>query len=154
MGLDSYLYAKQFQWTNWDNKKLEETKTEKVNKILKVKSKLGKLKEVQWEAIYWRKANHIHSWFVNNCQDGVDECQESDVSVEQLEKLRDICKKIMDNHDLAKELLPTQSGFFFGGEEYDDYYFQEIEFTYNEILKLLENLNKDDNIDFYYQSSW
>ena len=32
---------------------------------------------------YWRKANAIHSWFVENCQDGVDECQYSnEISVD------------------------------------------------------------------------
>ena len=27
------------------------------------------------EVAYWLKANHIHNWFVQNLQDGVDECQ-------------------------------------------------------------------------------
>ena len=30
---------------------------------------------VRTEAGYWRKANQIHGWFVNKCQDGVDDCQ-------------------------------------------------------------------------------
>ena len=149
-----WLYAKQYQWTKWEDEEADKIKAGKINKLLGIKSQLGKLNEVKWEAIYWRKANHIHQWFVYNCQDGIDECQEVDVSVEQLEELRDICKKVMDNHDLAKELLPVQSGFFFGSDEYGKWYFQDVEFTFNEITKLLDNLNKDDKIDFYYQSSW
>ena len=152
MGLDMWLYAKQFQWSS--NKEEDKTKTKKVNKLLGIKSELGKLNEITWEAIYWRKSNQIHQWFVDNCQKGIDECQKSDVSIKQLEELRDICKKVMDNHDLAKELLPVQSGFFFGSDEYGKWYFQDVEFTFNEITKLLNNLNKDDKIDFYYQSSW
>ena len=27
---------------------------------------------VRTEAGYWRKANQIHGWFVNNCQDGIE----------------------------------------------------------------------------------
>ena len=26
------------------------------------------------EAAYWRKANQIHNWFVENIQDGEDDC--------------------------------------------------------------------------------
>ena len=29
------------------------------------------------EMIYWRKANAIHNWFVENCQEGVDELSRS-----------------------------------------------------------------------------
>ena len=149
-----WLYAKQYQWTNWDNKEKDKTKTKKVNKLLGIKSELGKLNEITWEAIYWRKANQIHNWFVENCQKGIDECQESEVSIKQLEELKELCKKIMDNHDLAEELLPIQKGFFFGGYDYDEYYFNDIERTYEQIKALLEKLNEDDKIDFYYQSSW
>ena len=47
------------------------------------------------DAAYWRKANQIHRWFVENVQDGIDECQESDVSLGQLIELRDACKKVL-----------------------------------------------------------
>ena len=45
---------------------------------------------------YWRKANAIHGWFVRNVQDGIDECQESKVSREELTALLDICLEIAD----------------------------------------------------------
>ena len=44
------------------------------------------------EIIYWRKANAIHKWFVENVQEGVDDCGEYEVTVEQLTELRDLCK--------------------------------------------------------------
>jgi len=34
------------------------------------------------EVGYWRKANHIHKWFVDNVQNGVDECLTYQVSIE------------------------------------------------------------------------
>ena len=46
---------------------------------------------------YWRKANAIHRWFVENLAAGVDECQEIEVSREQLTELRDTCLKVLDN---------------------------------------------------------
>lgn len=45
---------------------------------------------------YWRKANHIHNWFVENVQDGIDECQPTEVTAEQLEDLLDICKRVKE----------------------------------------------------------
>jgi hypothetical protein len=88
------------------------------------------------EVFYWRKSNHFHKWFVDNCQNENDDCGTYPVSWEQLQELLDIINKILycefkDNKknilsaldktqiELAEELLPTQSGFFFGGTEYD-----------------------------------
>lgn len=45
---------------------------------------------------YWRKANHIHQWFVDNVQEGKDECQRSYIEREQLQQLRDTCQKVLD----------------------------------------------------------
>lgn len=45
---------------------------------------------------YWRKANHIHNWFVNNIQDGVDDCgYHREVTEEDLCELLDICQKVL-----------------------------------------------------------
>ena len=53
-------------------------------------------------AIYWRKANAIHHWFVENVQYGSDDCGTYDVSVEQLIELRDTCKKVVAASKLAE----------------------------------------------------
>ena len=50
----------------------------------------------------WRKANAIHNWFVENVQEGVDDCDVYEVSKEQLESLLDICKLIKDKCHLKK----------------------------------------------------
>src|SRR5260221_4638829 len=38
---------------------------------------------------YWRKANAIHSWFVQNIQGGVDNCGRYEISWEQIAHLLD-----------------------------------------------------------------
>ena len=38
---------------------------------------------------YWRKANAVHNWFVDNVQDGNDGCKHYWVSKEDLQKLLD-----------------------------------------------------------------
>lgn len=53
---------------------------------------------------YWRKANAIHSWFVQNVQSGIDECEEFEVSRENLEKLRKTCQTVLD----SLKMIPGQ----------------------------------------------
>ena len=48
-----------------------------------------------WSEVgYWRKANQIHNWFVNNVQNGVDDCGRYEVTKDDLQKLLTICKKV------------------------------------------------------------
>jgi len=114
---------------------------------------LSKVSEISLEAAYWRKSNQIHKWFVDNVQDGEDNCEEYYVDREQLQELVDLCKQVLADHSKAEELLPGQEGFFFGGTEYDEWYFQDIEHTVEMLEELLSNPENDD-YEFYYQSSW
>lgn len=98
----------------------------------------------------WRKFNALHNWMVTNIQQGKDDCKGYLLSKEKIKELLEICKKISNDKILAPKLLPTQSGFFFGKTEYDKYYFEEIERT----IKILEEMLKNNNGDYYYQSSW
>ncbi|MGD9157251.1 MAG: hypothetical protein PVG39_02495 [Desulfobacteraceae bacterium] len=54
---------------------------------------------------YWRKANHIHQWFVNNVQDGKDDCKRYYVPVDELKTLRDLCKDIMTKCLLHESII-------------------------------------------------
>jgi hypothetical protein len=143
----------------------------------------GKHYDEAKELGYWRKANHIHTWFVNNVQDGQDDCSWYPVTQDKLRELHSICVrlrdglilkegevnngysirpggekvyhkelgKVIENPELAEELLPTQSGFFFGSTDYDEYYIDDIKHTI-EVLEPL--LSEDDPGDIYYHSSW
>lgn len=48
------------------------------------------------EVCYWRKANQIHKWFVDNVQDGVDDCDYYEVTKEDIEKLLNVCKEVLE----------------------------------------------------------
>ena len=123
---------------------------------------------VRTEAGYWRKANQIHNWFVENCQDGVDECQRNVVSKERIKELYELVSsfgtipKYNEKREfiptpaqvsLAKDQLPTTSGFFFGGTDYDQYYFLDIKDT-REILKRVMKSTTINNWELSYISSW
>lgn len=152
MGLDMYLHRKAYV-KNWDFMSPEELHQieVKLNNEPHPFIQPKKICYITEEVGYWRKANAIHQWFVENCQDGVDDCKEYDVSHEQLEELLNLCKLALEHRpkdgdeeidDITPEsLLPTQSGFFFGSTDYDDYYFEDIENTIN-ILEPLVADNK------------
>ena len=154
MGLDMYLTGKRYMSKYFDPADSE--KIAKVNEIFGVDGiedgDYG-AQEVSFRVAYWRKANQIHKWFVDNCQDGVDECQETYLSREQLQDLVDVCKEVLANKKKAEELLPSTNGFFFGGTDYDDWYFGDLEYTVERIEKILKDPALE-KCDFYYQSSW
>ncbi len=102
---------------------------------------------------YWRKSNAIHKWFVENCQDGVDECQSSYVERKQLQELAETCQQVLENPEKSNELLPTGDGFFFGSSEYDDYYREDIRNTAITLRRILKN-PKFDGFSFEYRASW
>ena len=154
MGLDMYLSKKTYvkNWDFQDDSKKHDI-TVKLGGVTRDDIKPERISNITEEVMYWRKANAIHNWFVQNCQDGIDECQESYVSKEQLEELADICEKVVETKDAS--LLETKGGFFFGSVDYDEYYFQECERTANTLRKLLaEETPNGYGGDFYYQSSW
>ena len=101
---------------------------------------------------YWRKANAIHNWFVQNVQGGEDNCQESWLSPDDMQKLLDTVNKVLADTSLAPTLLPTTSGFFFGGTEYDEWYWRDLEYTKRVLEKALDPAM--DKWSFYYQASW
>lgn len=110
------------------------------------------------EAIYWRKANAIHNWFVNNAQDDSDNGSNYRVSREILQELYndvdDLLKKKDSKNILEKvhSVLPRASGFFFGSTEVDEHYWETLEFTRDELKEILDR--KDDMSEYYYHASW
>lgn len=55
------------------------------------------------EVGYWRKANQIHNWFVENVQDGIDDCDyHHEVTKEILEELLDVCERVLDSCELVE----------------------------------------------------
>lgn len=103
---------------------------------------------------YWRKANQIHNWFVENIQDGIDDCcYHNEVTKEDLEELLNICHEVICNPDLVELRLPTQSGFFFGSTEYGDWYMEQIRDTIDIITSVLETTDFEKQM-VYYVASW
>ena len=136
---------------------------------------------VEVELLYWRKANHIHKWFVQNVQNGVDDCDDYIVSIDNLKTLHKLLNSIAEEVTLIEDetsfdiefkgdktvinsfcesVLPTCEGFFFGSTEYDKYYFLDIIQTVEMLEKIFNYIDsngiEDDSEDYaiYYHSSW
>lgn len=188
MGLDMYaarrLYVKQ-----WDHQPKEERYSVKITKGGKpVKGiKPEGISYIEEEVMYWRKANHIHAWFVENVQDDNDDCGSYYVPPTLLKELLTLCNQVIEASKLvvraintdavqdkehpneldmseqgkvvgdttvAETLLPTTSGFFFGSQEYDEWYLKDIKDTRDWLVRMIDDQENGVPGDIYYSSSW
>jgi hypothetical protein len=184
MGLDMYLSKKTYvkNWSHMSPEEQHKIVIKKGGKVLK-EIKPERISNIEESVAYWRKANHIHQWFVENVQDGDDNCRQYYVSREQLQELVDVCKKVKESLEkspkgkkqvkvgwrggeelfeeidvyldtsVADELLQTQPGFFFGGTEYDEYYIHCLDETIKQIEPLLKEDEESKSTSDYYYQS-
>ena len=169
MGLDMYLEIRKSEYRSKYSKdkgsrlKLEYPKD--ITEFIPDLTDLRISRQTNYEVGYWRKANQIHNWFMENCarrdeyDNPIDDCRPVEITVDKLEALLDTCKKVLADHSLAGSLLPTADGFFFGSTEYDDYYFGDLEQTVEIIEPVLKFAKhkleiKDYAWEVYYQASW
>ena len=165
MGLDMYLSArKHINKINWnkldhnsDAKYSDATYpqwTDVVNSagldtLVDIESIYGV--DVSVNVAYWRKVNSVHGWFVNNVQQGEDNCGEYYVSHEKLKELANTCRLAINTKN--PNLIPPQEGFFFGGTDIDEWYWKDLMDTVEQLQRLFDRPDFD-RLSFYYQSSW
>lgn len=135
-----------------------------LNKYRKTKLENGTILREEIDEVYWRKFNAVHKWFVDNVQDGIDDCERYSVSEEQLKELLSIVSLILniksvddtEGYNLASELLPTQEGFFFGTTHINEDYWDYLEYTKEQLEGILsdENNLKYEDCFYTYRASW
>lgn len=144
----------------------------------------AKVSEVIESVGYWRKANHIHKWFVDNTQGGDDRNGASDVGREQLKELLALCRKVKEVAILKKGMVKngqrmTKDGWedimvegeiivnaeqvadllptqggFFFGSTEYDGYYM---LDIDDTIRILEALPLEDadiNVSYRYEASW
>lgn len=184
------MYAtRRFYVKQWDHQSADERYTVQVARGGKPVPGLQpeRIAAVEEEVMYWRKANHIHTWFVDNVQYGEDNCREYEVPCEVLRQLLSVCKKVikasklvdgmvwmgtywapgMDKAEerrepgkviqdptVAKALLPTRDGCFFGNIEYDEEYLDEVVRTRDWAASMLADCKAGVPGDITYRASW
>lgn len=169
MGLDMYLSARKY--VSDYNYEQGKTKEEFDSILDTVGLTRGQVSEdspsivVNVNIAYWRKANAIHNWFIDNVAGGEDDCEPFYVSREELQELHQTLLKVIalkgnttesvdpTVEETIEELLPTQSGFFFGGADYDDWYWENVEWTEKRLATILDDPAFAD-FEFQYRASW
>jgi hypothetical protein len=184
MGLDMYL-SKKFYVKNWDHMRPEELHQVIVKRNGEERRDIpsDKVMYIETEVADWRKANAIHKWFVDNVQDGKDDCGTYYVSKEKLIELLELCKKVRNSSvmiegEVQNGYQGTKEGMkpimepgkyivnpeiaeellptqegFFFGMTNYDQYYME-DIEYT--IKVLEKElgTGTDEGDYYYNSSW
>lgn len=156
MGLDMYLKGKRYLHGCFEG--ADSTIAKKIQDLFpELEGRTGRwddgslVTEIGINVGYWRKANHIHAWFVDVVQDGEDDCNVHYVDRGHLIELQEICQRVLNDRTLASKILPVTEGFFFGGTDYGEWYFQDLRDT----LEIIDRaLSLPSEWSFEYQSSW
>ena len=162
MGLDQYLTAKKYiaKWSygdgykdRWVTQEFQDALPMDAPDITQYSQFAGI--SIEYPVGYWRKANAIHNFFVQEVGGGVDECQEMWIDRDVLVDLRERCSWVLqaeDMEEMAKEMgLETVDGFFFGDTSYGDWYKEDLKLTV-EICDHVLSLPEEYSI--FYQASW
>lgn len=105
------------------------------------------------EAAYFRKHNHLLPYFGYG-----ENCSNLPISRNQLEQFIEDAKEVLshegkdDFQQVAAELIPTESGFFFGSVEYGEWYCSELRENIEAFQGILDNF--DFNTDILYMHCW
>ena len=164
MGLDMYFYARKSTYksfSKWDKPdSADETNYPEDLKTFSDYIYDRNFKSVQTETSYqigyFRKFNALHSYIVKTFADGIDNCQDIILYKEDVEQIKKVLDEVLNAHqqvEKAKELLPTQSGFFFGGTDYDEFYFEDVKDAADLMQSFLDNFDFE-SYQLVYQASW
>ncbi len=156
MGLDMYLFGSVYVGGEYrhDGSIINIAKAEGICYGDAISVPVFDISSISLKVGYWRKANAIHNWFVTRHADGVDNCRQIPVSLDDLKELKGLCLEVLADHTKAEELLPSTRGFFFGSTAYDEWYYSGLEETVRIIDKAVLMDAKYNGLDFYYEASW
>jgi hypothetical protein len=127
--LDELGYKEVFK--EWDNPNEHDTYGyyEEVYEAVPVNewiNQMDKIIETHYapSVCYFRKVNLLFAYFEN--KGTLIEQYFAFMDKNTCLDIIDRCEKVLKNPELASELLPTQSGFFFGSTDYNEYYFKDV----------------------------
>lgn len=111
------------------------------------------------EVCYWRKFNALHGLFLRTFNMTDDDLDSPAISAENVKTWLDILDKaeaayLNNDTDTLKKILPCKEGFFFGSQEYDDWYHDDIVDAKKQLTKLLKLIKTDHDHTYHYYASW
>lgn len=93
---------------------------------------------------YFRKVNFIYHYF-SQFENFTDEC--CIVSKSAISYFLTLCEQVyshLGDEDYAIEHLPTQSGFFFGSTDYDEWYWSDLKDCIKQMKALYKSMRDDE----------
>lgn len=114
---------------------------------------------------FGRKENHIHQWVIDayNAKEAqahqwiIDAPRITDTNLEHIlidpDQLLGDLETVIKNPELAPEIMPTSSGFFFGSTDYDKFYFEDV-MALHKTLNAEKKQGYFNNHSFFYWSWW
>ena len=104
------------------------------------------------ELAYFRKFNALQNYFEEKFN--LDNCEKVIMEDYIYEDLLDRTTKVLTAHqqktqteaeEIAIKLLPNTEGFFYGSQEYDEYYYEDVE-------KLIDDLQRMKKMELDYDA--
>jgi hypothetical protein len=186
MGLDMYLHKKHYIGNKYRKKAklVRVVVPEDQEGVFFPTKKINdeRVSEIVEEVGYWRKANAIHNWFVQNVQKGEDDCKSYYVSREDMQKLLAVVAEVLSASELVDSEVNNGYTFDENGEKKffvekgktikdptvakallpatEGFFFGSYDYDqyyYQDLVdtkKILEEALKDEGGDYEYRSSW
>jgi len=109
--------------------------------------------KAEWDSdyAYWRKFNALHNYFCLKAGRDIN-CESFELSAEIIVDVLEKLKEVDKDHSKANILLPSCEGFFFGGVEYDEWYFKDISDSIKTFERALEDMKE--GYVFEYDAWW
>ena len=107
---------------------------------------------------YLRKANMIHYWLEKHILTNNPEIKEINslghyrLNYNDLQALYQDIKFVLKNPQMAKEIIPTRPGFFFGNLQYNETYYKTLQEAKRQLQKILKENTTEDI--FIYTPWW
>ena len=126
--------------------------TERVLDLPELEEQVKKWVEGHYEPYdaYFRKVNFLFKYYEDRGK--MYEQWYAFTDADDIDDLIDRCEQVLKDHSLAHSLLPTQSGFFFGGTDYDEWYFSDVQDCLNQMREYRKLLT--DGVTGYVIFSW
>lgn len=117
-----------------------------------LEQKIEKEIEMSYEEYdaYFRKVNFLFAYFQNKGK--MRNEWFAFVTKDDVDDIIYCCERVLKDHSNAYGLLPTQSGFFFGSTDYDDWYFSDVKDCLRQMKKYRKLLKE--GVTGYVIFSW
>lgn len=108
-------------------------------------------KEHDEELFYYRKLNSLQNYFESNFN--IDNCEKVELTLDIVNDIKNLVDTVIKDNteESAIKNFPTTNGFFYGGTDYDKWYFNNLNNISRDMNELLTKYKDDlENGQIFY----